>query len=69
MKKTTQQDFLRRARSKLGVNTEGLAKRAGVALPTMRGYLLPDHSKAHRKLPEPTRRLIARLIEDAKAKH
>lgn len=63
-----QQKFLRLARSRLGVNTEGLAELAGVALPTMRGYLLPDHSKAHRTLPEPTKRLIDRLVAEAKAK-
>lgn len=63
-----QQKFLRAARKALGINTEAFAELAGVALPTMRGYFLPDHSKAHRSLPEPTKRLIDRLVADAKAK-
>jgi hypothetical protein len=67
-KNESQQDFLRRARTTLKVDTAGLAKLVGVALTTMRGYLLPERSAPHRKLPEPTRRLIRRILAERRAK-
>lgn len=64
--KDQQQQFLRRARSALGTNTEEFAELVGVTLPAMRKYFLPATSKQHRKLPEPARRLIARLVAEVK---
>lgn len=62
-----QQVFLRRARKALKVNTEELSELVGCSLSAMRRYFLPEASKTHRRLPEPTRRLLERLVQDARA--
>lgn len=61
-----QQKAIRAARTKLGITSEELAERMGVSLPTMRAWLLPKTSKAHRNMPKAAELLLGHILADGK---
>lgn len=65
-KETEQAKLLRAAREKLGVTSEELAELLGVSLPTLRNWLHPATSKAHRGMPETAKLLLAYRLADPK---
>lgn len=64
MADTAQAKILKAARERLDITTEELAEQLGVALPTMRGWLLPTSSKAHRAMPKTAKLLLERIMKD-----
>lgn len=65
-KKTTQQQLLRDARDTLGIDSTVLAEMLGVTLPTLRSWILPKTSKAHRGMPLTAKLLLDRILSDRK---
>lgn len=61
-----QQKILRAARAKLSLTSEEFAVRLGVSLPTMRAWLLPETSKAHRNMPKGAALLLEHVLATAK---
>lgn len=67
-KQKSQQEEIRAARAALNVTTEELAGMLGRTLPTIRAWLLPRTSKAHRPMPEAARNLLRQLVSERRAK-
>ena len=59
-----QAKILRAARGKLDVKSEELAELLGVSLPTLRGWIAPTTSKAHREMPKTAQLLLVRILAD-----
>ena len=66
-KQQTQQDAIRQAREALDLTTEELADQMEVSLSTMRAWLMPATSKAHRKMPKMARSVLARMVKEHRA--
>src|SRR5664279_5166979 len=47
----SQQDYLRQAKTALGLGWDQLAERAGISSRAMKNWRLPDTSSNHRKMP------------------
>jgi DNA-binding transcriptional regulator YiaG len=65
-RQTPQAKLIRDARDKLEITTEELAAMMGVSLPSLRGWLNPPSSKAHREMPLMAKLLLARILADPK---
>ena len=61
-----QADELRKARRKLNVNSAELAEMLGVSLPTLRSWIVPETSKAHRAMSKTAQLLLDRICAEAK---
>jgi hypothetical protein len=59
-----QAEVLREARGRLKVRSDGLAEMLGVSLPTLRSWIAPETSKAHRSLPKTAQLLLDRILAD-----
>jgi DNA-binding transcriptional regulator YiaG len=62
-----QATLIRAARKTLGITSEELAERLGVALPTLRNWIAPATSKVHREMPKTARLLLDRILADHRA--
>ena len=58
----SQQDYLRQAKTALGLGWDQLAERAGISSRAMKNWRLPDTSSNHRKMPNLARAAIERLL-------
>lgn len=63
----SQQNLLRRARKRLGVNTQELAAMLGKSYPSLRSWLQPATNKSYRKMPDTAKLLLKRILEDRRA--
>jgi DNA-binding transcriptional regulator YiaG len=63
---TNQAEVLRSAREQLKVRTSELAVMLGVSLPTLRSWIAPETSKAHRSMPKTAQLLLDRILADVR---
>ena len=61
-----QAEQLRKARRRLKVTSAELADMLGVSLPTLRSWIVPETSKAHRAMPKTAELLLDRICAEAK---
>lgn len=64
----SQQDLLRRARTRLGITNEELAEALNVSQPTLRSYLAPESAGRFRKMGNTDKLLLREILAAYKKK-
>ncbi len=66
MSETEQAALLRAAREELKTTNADLAERLGVSLLTLRNWLHPTSSNAHREMPKTAKLLLGYILKEAR---